>query len=64
VSTTLLIAIVRDGEQFLFLFQGPDDLVELSRAVGRHAANPDLSFTWRDAATVIQRAESLLAGAR
>lgn len=64
MSGRRVICIVRDGERYVFVFTDADDLLELSRAAGRQAADPELSFTWLDATTVITRARAMIAAAR
>lgn len=39
------------GHVYVFVWDGrPDSLRELLRAFGRFASDPDLDFTWHDAA--------------
>lgn len=65
MSWKRVICIVRDGERYVFVFTDADDLLELCSAVGRQAADPELSFTWLDATIVVQRARAMIAaGAR
>lgn len=46
-----VLALVKGKERYIFLF---DDAhrAELLRTLGRFAANPELSFTWFDAAVL------------
>ena len=44
-----VLALVKGQERYVFLYDD-DSRAELLRALGRFAANPDLSFTWYDAA--------------
>ncbi len=54
-----VLALVKGDEQYLFLF---DDLnrVETLRLLGRYAADPDLSFSWYDAAVLSQKIRSTM----
>ena len=54
-----VLALVKGDERFIFLF-ADDQRDECLRAFGRWAANPELTFTWYDAAVLSQklRAES------
>jgi hypothetical protein len=49
----LFIALVKPAplEQYVFLYR-EDRLIDCLRALGRFASNPELSFTWGDAATL------------
>jgi hypothetical protein len=55
-----VIALVKGGEQYVFLYS-EDKRAETLRLLGRYASNPELSFTWYDAAVLSQkiRQESL-----
>lgn len=48
-----VLALVKHdtGERYVFLFRD-DQRDECRRTFGRFAANPDLSFTWHDAAVL------------
>jgi hypothetical protein len=48
-----VIALVKGGERYVFLYDD-DSRDEVLAALGRHAANPDLSFSWYDAAVLGQ----------
>ena len=52
--TMNVIALVKDGERYVFLYDdaSPDALL---RQFGRYAADESLSFTWYDAAVLSQR---------
>ena len=56
--TMNVIALVKDGERYVFLYddRSPDALL---RQFGRYAADPALSFTWYDAAVLSQRVRRL-----
>jgi hypothetical protein len=49
-----VLALVKGNERYVFLFDA-DNRVEMLRQFGRFAANPDLSFTWYDAAVMSQK---------
>jgi hypothetical protein len=49
-----VIALVKGGERYVFLYDD-DSRDEALRALARHAANPDLSFSWYDAAVLGQK---------
>jgi len=49
-----VLALVKGNERYVFLFDD-DNRVEMLRQFGRFAANPDLSFTWYDAAVMSQK---------
>jgi len=46
-----VIALVKGGERYVFLYDD-DSRAETIRTLGRFAANPDLSFSWHDAAVL------------
>jgi len=49
-----VLALVKGEERYIFLF---DDSrrTECLRTLGRYASNPELSFSWYDAAVLSQR---------
>jgi hypothetical protein len=53
-----VLALVKGEERFVFLYdeQSIDTLLE---QLGSHAADPELSFTWYDAAVLSQRVRNL-----
>jgi hypothetical protein len=55
-----VIALVKGVEQYVFLYD-ESNRAETLRLLGRYASNPELSFTWYDAAVLSQkiRQESL-----
>jgi len=55
-----VIALVKGEEQYIFLYN-EDNRAETLRLLGRYASNPELSFSWYDAAVLSQkiRQESL-----
>ena len=46
-----VLALVKGSEKYVFLFDD-DNRVETLRQIGRYAMNPELSFTWYDAAVM------------
>ena len=53
-----VLALVKGAERYIFLFDD-DNRAEALRTLGRYASNPDLSFTWYDAAVMAQRVRRL-----
>lgn len=51
---TNVLALVKGDERYILLFSD-DNRAEALRTLGRWASNPDLSFTWYDAAVLSQR---------
>ncbi len=49
-----VLALVKGNERYVFLFDD-DNRIETLRQIGRFAANPELSFTWYDAAVMSQK---------
>lgn len=49
-----VLALVKGDERYIFLFDD-DNRAETLRVLGRYASNPDLSFTWYDAAVLSQK---------
>ncbi|MDD5193621.1 MAG: hypothetical protein PHF67_03475 [Candidatus Nanoarchaeia archaeon] len=49
-----VLALVKGDERYVFIYDD-DNRVEMLRQLGRFAANPELSFTWYDAAVMSQR---------
>ena len=49
-----VLALVKGTERYVFLY---DDVsrAETLRVLGRYASNPELSFTWYDAAVLSQK---------
>jgi hypothetical protein len=46
-----VIALVKGGERYVFLYDD-DSHEDAIKAIARHAANPDLNFSWYDAAVL------------
>ena len=55
-----VIALIKGEERYVFLYND-NNRAETLRLLGRYASNPELSFTWYDAAVLSQkiRQESL-----
>jgi hypothetical protein len=49
-----VLALVKGSERYVFLYDD-DSLRPLLQTLGRFAADPDLSFTWYDAAILSQK---------
>ncbi len=54
-----VLALVKGEERYIFLFDD-DRRAEALRTLGRFASNPELSFSWYDAAVLSQRIRSTL----
>ncbi|MFO0869465.1 MAG: hypothetical protein U0935_11085 [Pirellulales bacterium] len=53
-----VLALVKGNERYVFLFDD-DHRAEVLRTLGRYAADPDLSFTWHDAAMLSQKVRQI-----
>lgn len=49
-----VLALVKGAERYVFLYDD-SSRAEALRVLGRYASNPDLSFTWYDAAVLSQK---------
>jgi len=49
-----VIALVKGGERYVFLFDD-DSREQTLRTLAEYASNPDLSFSWYDAAMLGQK---------
>ena len=49
-----VLALVKGSERYIFLYDD-DNRAETLRMLGRYASNPELSFTWYDAAVLSQK---------
>ena len=49
-----VLALAKGQERYLFLFND-ESRADTLRTLGRYASNPDLSFTWYDAAVLSQK---------
>ena len=54
-----VLALVRDGHRFVFLYD--DDSIDTVLAtLSEYAADPELEFTWYDAAVMAQRVRQMI----
>jgi hypothetical protein len=58
-----VLALVKGGERYIFLFDD-NNRSEALRTLGRYASNPDLSFTWYDAAVLSQKIRQTAAASK
>ena len=49
-----VLALVKGAERYVFLYDDANR-AETLRTLGRYASNPELSFTWYDAAVLSQK---------
>ena len=49
-----VLALVKGEERYVFLYDDANR-AETLRTLGRYASNPELSFTWYDAAVLSQK---------
>ena len=49
-----VLALVKGSERYVFLYDD-SNRAETLRTLGRFASNPDLNFTWYDAAVLSQK---------
>jgi hypothetical protein len=49
-----VLALVKGAERYVFLYDD-SNRAETLRMLGRYASNPQLSFTWYDAAVLSQK---------
>ena len=57
-----VLALVKDGERYIFLYDDRS-ASQVLQTLGRYAADPELSFSWYDAAVLSQRVRQLQAEA-
>ena len=53
-----VLALVKGNERYIFLY-ADDQRDELKRTFGRFAANPELTFTWYDAAVLSKKVREI-----
>ncbi|MCA9079035.1 MAG: hypothetical protein KDA58_00690 [Planctomycetaceae bacterium] len=53
-----VLALVKDGERYVFTYDD-NSVPELLQTLGRYAADPELNFSWYDAAVLSQRVRKL-----
>lgn len=49
-----VLALVKGSERYVFMYDD-ESRAETLRMLGRYASNPELSFTWYDAAVLSQK---------
>lgn len=49
-----VLALVKDGERYVFLYD-ENSVSALLQTLGRYAADPELNFSWYDAAVLSQK---------
>ena len=49
-----VLALVKDGERYIFLYDD-QSTPQLLQSLGKFAADPELSFSWYDAAVLSQK---------
>ncbi len=49
-----VVALVKGSERYIFLYDD-DNRAQALRTLGRYASNPELSFSWYDAAILSQK---------
>lgn len=55
-----VLALVKGEERYVFLFDD-NNRSEALRTLGRYASNPELSFSWYDAAVLSQKIRQVAA---
>jgi hypothetical protein len=53
-----VVALVKDAERYIFLYDN-ESAPALMQTLGRFAGDPDLSFSWYDAAVLSQKVRRL-----
>jgi hypothetical protein len=53
-----VLALIKGDERYVFLYDD-ESADQLLRTMGQYAADPELSFTWYDAAVMSQRISQL-----
>lgn len=53
-----VLALVKNGERFVFLYDD-ESAPKLLQTFGKYAADPELEFSWYDAAVMSQRVRAL-----
>lgn len=56
-----VVALVKGEERYIFLFND-EKKGETLRTLGKYASNPDLSFSWYDAAVLSQKVRRAVRG--
>ena len=58
-KTVNVLALHKQESRYMFMFQDRD-LPKLLQTLGRYAADPELDFTWHDAAVLANKARKLV----
>lgn len=53
-----VLALVKGSERYIFLYDD-SQRAETLRTLGRYASNPELSFSWYDAAVLSQKVRQM-----
>ena len=53
-----ILVLIKNSERYVFLFDD-ESRAETLRTIGRFASNPELSFTWYDAAKLSQEVRNI-----
>ena len=53
-----VVALVKDAERYIFLYDN-ESAAALMQTLGRFAGDPELSFSWYDAAVLSQKVRRL-----
>ena len=53
-----VLALVKDDERYVFLYD-ENSVPQLLQMLGRYAADPELTFSWYDAAVLSQKVRRL-----
>lgn len=53
-----VIAIVKDGQRWVFIYD-TSSVSRLLQVLGQYASDPDLDFSWYDAAVVSQKVKRM-----
>lgn len=56
-----VLALLKGSERFVFLYDD-ESADQLLQTLGKYAADPELNFSWYDAATLSQRVRKLREG--
>lgn len=57
-----VLALLKGDERYVFLYDDRS-IEQVLQTIGRYAADPELSFSWYDAAVLSQRVRKLMANA-
>jgi hypothetical protein len=61
-QTNILLLVKSNGERFYFSYDdSPASIETLLQTLGRYAADPEMNFTWWDAAVLASRVRAVVA---